>query len=153
MIWAVHREKGAIVWAGQYPQEGYAVEELDDVIDTELQAFLLPSPAAVLAAKIAAGIAITSTGAAALNATYALDDKSVGQIFQIGMWANQFGAFPEGSTQDYPDITGVNHTFTVAQFVAFMKAVAPLYASLQRQYATLAAGGSPSWPKQSATIT
>lgn len=40
--WNVHRENGAIAWAGQYAQPGYADEVLDDSSSTELQAFLAP---------------------------------------------------------------------------------------------------------------
>lgn len=38
--WWVHRDTGAIVWAGQYDQPGYADEQLDDATSAELQAFL-----------------------------------------------------------------------------------------------------------------
>jgi hypothetical protein len=112
-----------------------------------------PTPDQVLAEKLAAGIALTSTGTPALNATYALDDVSTGQIFQIGLYANQFAVFPSGgTTQPYPDIGGVPHSFGIAAFVAFLRAVAPLVSALQTQTAVLAHGGTPSWPTQTATI-
>ena len=106
-----------------------------------------------LAAKLGAGIALTSIGNAALNATYALDSTSQTQISVIGFWANQFGAFPGGSaTQAYPDISGVPHTFTVTQYINFLKAVGGLVAALNTQAQTEAAGGAPTWPSLSATI-
>jgi hypothetical protein len=115
-----------------------------------------PPPTAdeVLAEKIAQGIAITSTGNPTLNATYALDEASTGQIFQIGLYADRFAKFPSGETvQNYPDITGNSaHGFTVAQFVAFLQVVAPLVSALDTQAGILAHGGSPTWPSQGATI-
>lgn len=106
-----------------------------------------------LETKLGAGIALTCTGNAALNATYALDPTSQTQISVIGFWANQFGSFPGGSaTQAYPDVSGVPHVFTVAQFVNFLKAVGGLVAALNTQAQIAAAGGVPTWPGLSATI-
>lgn len=154
-VWHVHRTNGAIVWAGQYAQPGYADEALDDQTSTELQAFLTPppSPQQILAGKIAQGIALTSTGTPTLNGIYALDPDSTNQIFQIGLYASQFNAFPSGqSVQPYPDITSQPHNFTVASFVAFLRVVAPLVSQLNTQAAILGAGGQPSWPAQAGTI-
>lgn len=41
MIWYVHKEGGAIVWAGQYEQPGYTESIADD--DADLLAFLTPA--------------------------------------------------------------------------------------------------------------
>ena len=107
----------------------------------------------LLATKITAGIALTCTGAPALNATYALDDVSTAQIYQIGLYASQLGSFPSGgTTQAYPDITGVPHTFTIAQFIAFLRVVAPLVSALNMQASILAHGGTAAWPAQTAVI-
>jgi hypothetical protein len=110
---------------------------------------------AALAQRIALGIGITSDSTPAVNATYALDSVSVGQIFQIGLYASQFGVFPSGqATQDYPDQidpdTGRStmHTFPVPVFVAFLKAVASLTSALNMQQALMAQGGEPAWPPQ-----
>ena len=109
--------------------------------------------AAALAAAMAAGIALTSTGNPALNATYALDSISQGQINNIGIYANAFGYFPDGGpTGAYPDANSVPHVFTLAQFVAFFHAVASLVFQLQIQAGIMAAGGTPVWPPQTATI-
>lgn len=110
------------------------------------------APDQVLAEKIAAGITITSTGTPALNATYALDDVSTSQISQLGLYANAFGTFPGGATQPYPDVAGVPHVFTVVQFVAFLRAVAPLVSALNTQAGIMRAGGSPDWPAPTAVI-
>lgn len=113
---------------------------------------LAQTAATALSQKIAAGIALTCIGNPTLNATYALDTVSTAQIFQLGLYASQFGAFPGGAVQPYPDATGAPHVFTVAQFVAFLRAVAPLVSALSTQAQIVAHGGAPSWPSQNATI-
>jgi hypothetical protein len=114
---------------------------------------LAQQAAAALATNTAAGIVLTSTGTPALNGTYALDAVSQAQVFQIGLYANQFGAFPSGAgTQAYPDAGAVPHTFGVTAFVAFLKAVAALVSAQNTQAAIMAQGGSPSWPSNLATI-
>jgi len=107
--------------------------------------------AAELATHIATGISIT--GNAGLVATYALDPVSTAEIFQLGLYASQFDTFPGGTTQAYPDATGIPHTFTVAQFVAFLRAVAPLVSALTTQASIMAHGGTAVWPQQTANIT
>lgn len=39
-VWHVHRRKGAIVYAGQEAQPGYAEEALDDATNPELRSWL-----------------------------------------------------------------------------------------------------------------
>ena len=108
---------------------------------------------AALAQRIALGIGITSDSTPAVNATYALDSVSVGQIFQIGLYASQFGVFPSGqATQEYPDSNSEFHTFPVPVFVGFLKAVASLTSALNMQQALMAQGGDPAWPPQIADI-
>ena len=107
----------------------------------------------LLAAALDAGIAITSGSLPSVNATYALDSISTAQIFQIGTFANSFGLFPNGTSQQmYPDISGIPHTFTIPVFVSFLQAVAALVSNLQAQTAIMTNGGIPSWPSQSASI-
>jgi len=114
---------------------------------------LAQQSATMLATKMIAGIVLTSTSTPALNGTYALDDVSQGQIYQIGLYANQFGVFPSGgSTLEYPDASGTPHNFTVVEFVAFLKAVSALVSALTTQSGIMAHGGTPSWPSQSVTI-
>jgi hypothetical protein len=113
----------------------------------------LPTADQELDTKLANGLALTSTGTPALNGTYALDETSAGQIYQIGLYASQIGTFPSGgTTQAYPDITGTPHTFTIAEFVAFLQAVAALISAMNNQAAIMAHGGTPVWPAQTATI-
>jgi hypothetical protein len=112
------------------------------------------NPSAVaLANAIAAGIAITSTATPSLNGTYALDSVSTAQIYQIGLYASQFGVFPSGnSTFVYPDGTGTPHVFAVTDFINFLHAVAALVTDLNTQAQIMLNGGTPTWPVQTATI-
>lgn len=107
----------------------------------------------LLQSKLQTGIALTCTATAAVSGTYALDDISTRQIYQIGLFASQFNTFPSGGvTQPYPDATGNPHTFTIAQFVAFLQVVAPLVSNLTTQAQIMAQGGPPTWPAQTGTI-
>lgn len=108
---------------------------------------------AALAQKIALGVGITSTTAPFVDATYALDTASTGQIFQIGLYASQFGVFPGGTpTQYYPDLNGIPHSFPVNVFISFFQAVASLVSDLNTQQGIMALGGTPAWPAQIATV-
>lgn len=109
---------------------------------------------AMLASYIARGITVTSASLPAINATYALDSVSTGQIFQIGTFAKSFGMFANGTnSQPYPDINSTIYVFTVPVFIAFLLAVASLISALQVAAGTMSQGGSPTWPTMSASIT
>ncbi len=114
----------------------------------------LPTQAqTLLAQKIAAGIAITSTSVPAVNGTYALDQVSTNQIYQIGSFAKTFNIFPSGATTlEYPDISSNFHAFNVAVFIEFLLAVAALVAGLNTQASIMAQGGTPEWPSLSAAL-
>lgn len=106
-----------------------------------------------LATRKAAGIAITCTSNAAIDATYALDDRSVALVGSIARDVASGLDFPAGATTfDYPDIDGTPHTFDETQFVAFYKALRDLTNVLVTQANVLADGGTPAWPVQAATI-
>ena len=108
---------------------------------------------AQLESVLRAGIAVTSTGTSALDATYALDSTSQSELYQIASYAQNFGVFPNGqSTMAYPDVTGTPHTFTSTQIINLLKVVAPYVTACQVVEETLAAGGSASYPPGSATI-
>lgn len=153
MTWVV-LTNGAVTALSRAPQPGMPefVQVAED--DARLLAFLSPPASTddVLNAKLAKGIVLTCTGTPAVSGAYALDEVSIRQIYDLGLFASQFGAFPGGVTQAYPDIGGVPHVFTVAQFVAFLRAVAPLISAMNIQAAILAHGGAPSWPPQTAVI-
>lgn len=148
---------------GYQPQEGEVLfpdgvglptsDQLTQAFDGYAAAAAAAGAPATVAAKLLTGVTLTSTGTPALNAVYALDPVSYSEIFQIGTYANSFGVFPNGaSTFEYPDASSEPHTFAVTAFVNLLKAVAPLVAAIQTQGAILAAGGSPTWPAQTATI-
>ena len=107
----------------------------------------------VLASKLEFGIAITSTGTPALDATYALDPVTLDEIGSVARDAAAGLGLPGGlSTFTYPDITGTPHTFAAADIQNLYKAMRNLLLQLNEQEATQAAGGTPTWPAQSATI-
>lgn len=82
----------------------------------------LPQQAAAL---LGTGLAITSTATPALNATYpatpAVQQQVIAEVTSILL----NGTFADGtSTIEWPDVTGVGHAFTVAQFKALASAIA-----------------------------
>ena len=90
----------------------------DEIAAFEASDAAAATPAAtapiLLGQALGAGLAITSTATPALNATYALDQASQDQLYQIASYAQNFGVFPNGqSTMAYNDISGVPHTFTI----------------------------------------
>jgi hypothetical protein len=77
------------------------------------------------AAAFAAGCAITSTGTPALDATYPLDlATQTRMVIEAAALMQNGGTFLDGSTSvEFPDVAGVLHTFTAAQFRAWNTAV------------------------------
>lgn len=112
-----------------------------------------PTPMQILVEKIATGIAITSDSAPELNATYAMDSKTMDQIGSVArdVGAN-LGLPGGGSAFVYPDITGQPHSFTEAQLKACYQAMRDLLWKLNTQAAIMQQGGIPTWPVQSAKI-
>ena len=107
-----------------------------------------------LAAKIAAGLAITSTGTPALDATYPLDAATQSQIQGIQLYIAAHGRFPAGlSSLPVVDINGVAHTIpSVTEYTAWVTAIADNLTAVILQAHVEAAGGTPSWPAATATI-
>jgi len=157
-IWWVHRPNGPgtpIAWAGQYAQPGYADEQLDDTISTELQTFLNPPPTPQQQRdqKAAQGIAITSLTAPVLNATYALDPVTLDQIGSVARDTAAGLGLPGGAVIfTYPDINSVPCTFTEPQIQGLYKAMRDLVFQLDMTAAQLQAGAAVTWPVQAATI-
>jgi hypothetical protein len=83
--------------------------------------------------RIANGIAITSTGSPALNATYAIDPVAQGHITSVATYINTNARFPAGLAPfPWPDITGVQHSFqSTAQFLQFATACADIVTQIQ----------------------
>jgi hypothetical protein len=108
-----------------------------------------------LNARIAVGIIITSDSDASLNATYALDDITMGQIGAVARdFSSQLG-LPGGiDTFTYRDITGdpPGHAFTGPQIAGLYQRQRDLLTVLNTQAAVMANGGPPAWPVQSGAI-
>jgi hypothetical protein len=99
------------------------------------------------------GIAITSTGTPALNATYSLDDRSVALVGAIARDAASGLGLPHGAaTVPVNDMAGTAHDFTETSIVALYKAERDMVSLLAAQRDVMAGGGTPTWPDQSATI-
>lgn len=110
-------------------------------------------PATQLAAKLAAGVALTSTATPAISATYALDPTTLDQIGSVARDAAAGLGLPGGLTSfTYPDITGNPKSFSGANIQALYKAMRDVVFALNTAAATLAAGGAANWPMQTATI-
>lgn len=153
-LWYVHRTNGAIVWAGQYSQAGYATETLDDGTSQELQSFLNPplrQAQTALAQHLALGITTSSQGGLMPLATWALDQGTQQELAGIAATVGLLGVFPDGTTGQYPypDITSVPQLFpSVPEFKSFYGAYAKLLQDLRTQMAIQAQGGTASWPSQ-----
>ena len=76
-----------------------------------------PTLAQQAAALLATGIAITSMATTALDATYSASATAQAQINAEVTSILLNGTFADGtSTIDWLDVSGVSHTFTIAQF-------------------------------------
>jgi hypothetical protein len=100
-------------------------------------------------ALLATGCAIVSTATPALNATYACDAESRADILSEMVSILAVGAFTNGSASlAWPDVTGAQHTFTVAQFKALATSLGGFVGTLK----PLAAGATGALPAQPVTI-
>lgn len=118
----------------------------------------IPPTAAQLAAQaliqsaqsmLATGLALVSTSTPALNGTYACDQLSQMDIIAIETSINAGKGFPGGATTfNYPDHTGVMHSFTETNFTDFAAAVRDYVYALK----SVIAGASTTLPAASATI-
>ena len=105
-----------------------------------------PTPAQQATAAINAGVEITSTSTAALNATYPINATAQAQISAEVTAILLNGTFADGaSTVIWLDVTGAQHTFTVAQFKTFASAVAA-YVSGWTKFATGIVTTAPTQP-------
>ena len=105
------------------------------------------------AANIANGIAVTSTGTPALDATYGLDDTTLTQIQALANDCAVGFGFPNGqSTFDYPDQTGTPHTFDNTTMVNLYKAMRQTVYAMQVTLAARMQGNDSPWPSQAVTI-
>ncbi len=91
-----------------------------------------PSLAAQAAARISAGLQITSTSTPTLNGTYSVDGIAQGRIAAISTYILVNGKFPRSQTSySWMDLAEQPHVFTqTAQFQAFATAIADYVAAL-----------------------
>jgi hypothetical protein len=105
-------------------------------------------------AMLGQGIAITSSGTPALNATYPIDPATQALASQIVDYitansSSMFPGEPPSSTLEWNDITGVGHTFpSVTEFKAFYNVAGDLVAAINE----VIVGNSTTLPSASATI-
>ena len=84
-------------------------------------------------AAFGAGLAITSTGTPALSATYPVDATTQAHISaeMIALLNSSGTAFADNSASVvWPDIEGLDHTFTIAEFKPFALAIGAYVAAL-----------------------
>jgi hypothetical protein len=98
---------------------------------------------------LSAGLSVASTSTAALNGTYAVDQLSQMDVIAIETSLNAGKGFPGGvTTFNYPDVGGVMHAFTEANFTDFAAAVRDYVYALK----SVIAGASTTLPAASTTI-
>ncbi|MDE2096312.1 MAG: hypothetical protein KGL39_03635 [Patescibacteria group bacterium] len=109
--------------------------------------------AANFATRKSAGLQIVSTGTPALNATYSLDDATRTNLSGIAAAiANGHGLPGSGSTFFFQDASYAPHSFDQTSILNLGVAIRDYYYALTVAEATEAAGGTPNWPTQPATI-
>jgi hypothetical protein len=115
----------------------------------------VPSTAlAMYSSALNAGIAITSSGTPALNATYAIDPVTMQMLYDLSIYISVNGVYPGGAaTLNWPDASGAVHVFgLITTFKAFAKALQDYVAKLVVAEAAQAAGGTPTWPAAASSI-
>jgi hypothetical protein len=112
-----------------------------------------PGLAEQLAALVAAGFALTSTGTPALDGTYRVDQASLTKIAGIYAGIKGGDGLPGGgATFGYLDMAGAPHAFDADQFVAFAKLIRDFDYAGETVAAEIAAGGSPALPVAAGVI-
>lgn len=157
-VWATTNSSGAVTGfyanAAPSPTPPNCCTQMD-MSDARIKAFLTPAPTptAVYASALAAGISITSAGTPALNAVYATTTQAQNNVAGIAAGIASGQGLPHGAaTINWPDAAGGLHAFTSAQFMAFADALRNYVYDLGVAEATLGAGGTAAWPSASATI-
>ena len=112
-----------------------------------------PSAQSVFNAALAAGIAVTSTGTSALNATYSVTQEAQDNAAAVAASIGSGQGLPGGGTTfEYLDSANVPHAFTAAQFLTLADAIRNYVYQLDIQLATAQNGGTPSWPTATINI-
>ncbi len=98
------------------------------------------------------GVTLVSAGTPALNATYAADPATLGNITALSTGLSA-GLVPGGGTTfSYPDITGAEHTFTSTNFLNFAKAMETLEYTIEQAIGALVSGVTATVPSLSLSI-
>lgn len=107
-----------------------------------------------LAAKLAAGLMITSTAYPALNGTYSISATTQSDVQAVAIYIEANSKFPAGlSALPWADLSGTQHDFpTTAEFMAFATAEANYVTMLNLDAQAEAAGQTPTWPSATAAI-
>ena len=102
-----------------------------------------------LAAKLAAGCAITSAASPQLNASYPLDPQTLLEIVGVQEGVTSGRGLPGGlSTVPFLDTSGNVHNMVVADFTNWAAAIRDYVAALQAVARALAGGQQVAWPAQ-----
>jgi hypothetical protein len=156
-----------VAWlaAGGRPTRIVSFADLNDVLASQAVASVAAAstvaleglghltPTQMLAAKLAAGITITSTGTPALSGVYAVDPASQIKIVAIAAGIAAGKGLPGGGgTVGILDMAGTSHIFASSDFLDLAKAMEDYVYALYGTEAVLLANGSASWPTSAVTI-
>lgn len=113
-----------------------SASELAQVIFTQIEPYLL-----------ALGIAVSSAGTPAINATYSLAPAAIQRLNLIAsLIANGKGLPGGGGTMLYPDTSGNTHTFTSTNILNLATALQTYIYNWEAAITTKVGGGSASFP-------
>jgi hypothetical protein len=105
-------------------------------------------------AALDAGLTLTWTVSTALNDTYPIDTATQVRMLAERLSVAVNATFTNGTTTlTWFGSTGTSHTLSIAQAGLFIKAVWQYLTALFVARATAAAGGVPSWPSSSVSVT
>jgi hypothetical protein len=138
-------------WQTCIASQGWTVVNGMLIAPVPLTAAELAAQALVQTAQtaLATGLSIVSTNTAALNGTYAVDPLSQMDIIAVETSLNAGKGFPGSvTTFSYPDVTGIMHAFTEANFTDLAAAVRDYVYALK----SVIAGASTTLPATSTTI-
>lgn len=95
----------------------------------------------------ASGVAVTSTGTSAINATYAITPAAFQKLALITSLIGNAKGLPGGAgTFVYPDITNTNHTFTPTLILNLATALQTYVYAWEVALTTKVGGGAASFP-------
>lgn len=143
-------------------QAQYAAADAWTVNTGSVVAYTPPPPTAaetstaLYAAALAAGLVVTSTSTPSLNGTYGLQTVDTDNIMAEAQFIGAFSEFTNTTTNALPYLQQNSFTpvtfISTTQYMAFAKAAGQYVAAIKLVAAAVAAGGSPTWPVNTATI-